>query len=66
MSTKLRIIFFILTTSISINAKNFHNVEFVPNEFIIKLSPETKIIFTQFFIYCSIIEIDRVFIKNFC
>ena len=44
MSTKLRIIFFILTTSISINAKNFHNVEFVPNEFIIKLSPETKII----------------------
>ena len=62
MSTKLRIIFFILTTSISINAKNFHNVEFVPNEFIIKLSPETKIISPNS-LSTGIIEIDRVLSK---
>ena len=62
MSTKLRIIFFILTISISINAKSFHNVEFVPNEFIIKLSPETKIISPNS-LSTGIIEIDRVLSK---
>ena len=62
MSTKLRIIFFILTISISINAKSFHNVEFVPNEFIIKLSPETKIISPNS-LSTGIIEIDRVLLK---
>ena len=62
MSTKLRIIFFILTISISINAKNFYNIEFVPNEFIIKLSPETKIISPNS-LSTGIIEIDRVLSK---
>ena len=44
MSKKLEIVYIILILCISIDAKNSQDYEFVPNEFIIKLSPETKII----------------------
>ena len=59
MSKKLEIVYIILILCISIDAKNSQDYEFVPNEFIIKLSPETKIILPNS-LSTGIIEIDRV------
>ena len=62
MSKKLEIVYIILILCISIDAKNSQDYEFVPNEFIIKLSPETKIILPNS-LSTGIIEIDRVLSK---
>ena len=62
MSKKLEIVYIILILCISINAKNSQDYEFVPNEFIIKLSPETKIILPNS-LSTGVIEIDRVLSK---
>ena len=62
MSKKLEIIFILLVLYVSVDAKNFQNFEFVPNEFIIKLSPDTKII-TPNSSFTGIIEIDDILSK---
>ena len=62
MIKKSQILFTILILCISIDAKNSQDYEFVPNEFIIKLSPETKIILPNS-LSTGIIEIDRVLSK---
>ena len=62
MSKKLETVYIILILCISIDAKNSQDYEFVPNEFIIKLSPETKIILPNS-LSTGIIEIDRVLSK---
>ncbi|SVA90378.1 uncharacterized protein METZ01_LOCUS143232, partial [marine metagenome] len=62
MSKKLEIIFILLVLCVSVDAKNFQNFEFVPNEFIIKLSPDTKII-TPNSSFTGIIEIDDILSK---
>jgi hypothetical protein len=64
MSKKLEIVYIILILCISIDAKNSQDYEFVPNEFIIKLSPETKIILPNS-LSTGVIEIDRVLSKIF-
>ena len=62
MSKKLEIIFILLVLCVSVDAKNFKNYEFVPNEFIIKLSPDTKII-TPNSSFTGIIEVDDILSK---
>ena len=62
MSKKLEIVYIILILCISIDAKNSQDYEFVPNEFIIKLSPETKIILPNS-LSTGLIEIDDILSK---
>ena len=57
MSSKTKIIFTLLISCLSIEARNLENFEFVPNEFIIKLSPDTKIIAPNS-LSTGIVEID--------
>ena len=59
MIKKSQIIFALFILSVSIDAKNLQQPEFVPNEFIIKLSPDTKIIPPNS-VTTGIIEIARV------
>ena len=62
MSKKPEIIFILLILCISLDAKNLQNFEFVPNEFIIKLSPETTIIPPKS-LSTGVIEIDIILSK---
>ena len=62
MPRKPEIIFILLILCISLDAKNLQNFEFVPNEFIIKLSPETKIIPPKS-LSTGVIEIDIILSK---
>ena len=62
MIKKSQILFTILILCISIDAKNLQQREFVPNEFIIKLSPDTKIIPPNS-LTTGIIEVDIVLSK---
>ena len=62
MPKKPEIIFILLILCISLDAKNLQNFEFVPNEFIIKLSPETKIIPPKS-LSTGVIEIDIILSK---
>ena len=57
MPSKTKIIFTLLISCLSIEARNLENFEFVPNEFIIKLSPDTKIIAPNS-LSTGIVEID--------
>ena len=62
MIKKAQIIFTILMLLIPIGAKNIYQPEFVPSEFIIKLSPDTKII-PPGSLNSGIIEIDIILSK---
>ena len=62
MIKKSQIIFSILILCMSIDAKNLQQREFVQNEFIIKLSPDTKIIPPNS-LTTGIIEVDIVLSK---
>ena len=62
MIKKSQIIFTVFILSVSIDAKNLQQPEFVPNEFIIKLSPDTKIIPPNS-LTTGIIEIDIILSK---
>ena len=62
MIKKAQIIFTILMLLIPISAKNIYQPEFVPSEFIIKLSPDTKII-PPGSLNSGIIEIDIILSK---